>query len=99
LSDEERALRDRVRSWVEARLMPRISEWYFAGVFPEGLATELGALGCLGPTTPARYGGPEHSATMYGLIMQELERCDSGIRSFASVQSSLVMYPIRAFGS
>lgn len=99
LSDEERALRDRVRGWVEARLMPRISEWYFAGVFPEGLATELGALGCLGPTTPARYGGPEHSATMYGLIMQELERCDSGIRSFASVQSSLVMYPIRAFGS
>ena len=99
LTDEERALRDRVRAWVDAALMPNISQWYFDGVFPHHLVGEMAGLGLLGPTIPTEYGGPGLSGVAYGLIMQELERCDSGIRSFASVQSSLVMYPIWAFGS
>lgn len=99
LTDEERALRDRVRAWVDATLMPNISQWYFDAVFPHHLVGEMADLGLLGPTIPAEYGGPGRSGVMYGLIMQELERCDSGIRSFASVQSSLVMYPVWAFGS
>ncbi len=99
LTAEERALRDRVRAWVDTALMPNISQWYFDGVFPHHLVGEMAALGLLGPTIPTTYGGPGLSGVAYGLIMQELERCDSGIRSFASVQSSLVMYPIWAFGS
>jgi len=99
LTDEERALRDRVRAWVDRTLMPNISQWYFDGVFPHHLVGEMADLGLLGPTIPTEYGGPGRSGVMYGLIMQELERCDSGIRSFASVQSSLVMYPVWAFGS
>ncbi|MBL0179402.1 MAG: acyl-CoA dehydrogenase family protein [Gemmatimonadetes bacterium] len=99
LTAEERALRDRVRAWVDTALMPNISQWYFDGVFPHHLVGEMAGLGLLGPTIPAEYGGPGLSGVAYGLIMQELERCDSGIRSFASVQSSLVMYPIWAFGS
>ncbi|HQW66654.1 MAG TPA: acyl-CoA dehydrogenase family protein [Gemmatimonadales bacterium] len=99
LTDEERALRDRVRAWVDATLMPNISQWYFDGIFPHHLVGAMAELGLLGPTIPTEYGGPGRSGVMYGLIMQELERCDSGIRSFASVQSSLVMYPVWAFGS
>ena len=99
LTDAERALRDRVRSWVDAKLMPNISQWYFDGVFPHELVPEMAELGLLGPTVPTEYGGPGRSGVDYGLIMQELERCDSGIRSFASVQSSLVMYPVLTFGS
>jgi glutaryl-CoA dehydrogenase len=99
LTDEERALRDRVRAWVDRALMPNISQWYFDGVFPHQLVGEMAELGLLGPTIPTEYGGPGRSGVAYGLIMQELERCDSGIRSFASVQSSLVMYPVWAFGS
>ncbi len=99
LTDVVRALRDRVRAWVDAALMPNISQWYFDGVFPHHLVGEMAGLGLLGPTIPTEYGGPGLSGVAYGLIMQELERCDSGIRSFASVQSSLVMYPIWAFGS
>ena len=90
LTAEERALRDRVRAWVDTALMPNISQWYFDGVFPHHLVGEMAGLGLLGPTIPAEYGGPGLSGVAYGLIMQELERCDSGIRSFASVQSSLV---------
>jgi glutaryl-CoA dehydrogenase len=99
LTDAERALRAEVRAWVERRLMPRISALYFAGEFPADIVAEMGAMGMLGPTTPTEYGGPGRSGVEYGLIMQELERCDSGIRSFASVQSSLVMFPIHAYGS
>lgn len=99
LSDAEKALRAEIRAWVDARLMPRISEWYFAGEFPAEIVPEMGKRGMLGPTTPVEYGGPGRTAVEYGIIMQELERCDSGIRSFASVQSSLVMYPIREYGS
>lgn len=99
LTDAEKALRGRIRAWVDARLMPIISDCYFAGRFPGELVPEMAALGMLGPTIPAEYGGAGLSGTAYGIIMQELERCDSGVRSFASVQSSLVMYPIWAFGS
>ncbi len=99
LSAEEIALRTSVREWVDARLMPIITECHFAGRFPGELVPEMAALGLLGPTVPKQYGGPGRSSTDYGIIMQELERCDSGVRSFASVQSSLVMYPIFAFGS
>lgn len=98
-TDAEKALRSEIRAWVEARLMPRISELYFAGEFPAEIVPEMGRLGLLGPTTPVEYGGPGRTNVEYGIIMQELERCDSGIRSFASVQSSLVMYPIREYGS
>jgi glutaryl-CoA dehydrogenase len=99
LTDAEKALRGEVRAWVDRRLMPRISDLYFAGEFPGEIVAEMGSMGMLGPTTPVEYGGPGRSSVEYGLIMQELERCDSGIRSFASVQSSLVMYPIREYGS
>lgn len=99
LNADELALRQRVRDWVDARLMPIITECYFEGVFPGELVPEMAALGLLGPTIPTEYGGPGRSGVAYGIIMQELERCDSGIRSFASVQSSLVMYPIWEFGS
>ncbi|MEP6591753.1 MAG: acyl-CoA dehydrogenase family protein [Gemmatimonadota bacterium] len=99
LTPEEKALRARVRAWVDARLMPIITECHFAGRFPGELVPEMAELGLLGPTIPAVYGGPGRSGVAYGIIMQELERCDSGVRSFASVQSSLVMYPIWAFGS
>jgi len=99
LTAGELALRAEVRAWVDARLMPIITECHFAGRFPGELVPEMAALGLLGPTIPAEYGGPGRTSTDYGIIMQELERCDSGVRSFASVQSSLVMYPIFAFGS
>jgi glutaryl-CoA dehydrogenase len=99
LTQAEKALRTEIREWVERRLMPRISDLYFAGTVPAEIVAEMGALGMLGPTTPTEYGGPGRSSVEYGLIMQELERCDSGIRSFASVQSSLVMFPIREYGS
>jgi glutaryl-CoA dehydrogenase len=99
LTPDEIALRERVRAWVDERLMPIISQHYLDGTFPHHLVPEMAALGCLGPTVPEAYGGAGRTGTEYGLIMQELERCDSGIRSFCSVQSSLVMYPILAFGS
>ncbi len=99
LSDAEKALRAEVRGWVDERLMPRINDLYFAGEFPGEIATEMGRMGLLGPTTPKEYGGPGRSSVDYGLIMCELLRCASGIRSFASVQSSLVMFPIREYGS
>jgi glutaryl-CoA dehydrogenase len=99
LSEEERAVRDTVRSWVEDRLMPIIGECYVAGRFPKELIPGLADLGVLGANLPEEYGCAGLNNVAYGLIMQELERGDSGIRSFASVQGALVMYPIFAFGS
>jgi glutaryl-CoA dehydrogenase len=99
LSEEERAVRDTVRSWVEDRLMPIIGECYVAGRFPKELIPSLADLGVLGANLPEEYGCAGLNNVAYGLIMQELERGDSGIRSFASVQGALVMYPIFAFGS
>jgi len=99
LSEEERAVRDTVRSWVDDHLMPVIGEAYIEGRFPKQLIPGMAELGMLGANLPEEYGCAGLSSVAYGLIMQELERGDSGIRSFASVQGALVMYPIFAFGS
>ena len=95
---EERMIRDTVRELVQSRVMPTIGKHWSAGTFPHELVPVFGELGLLGPSLTG-YGCAGVSATAYGLICQELERGDSGIRSFCSVQSSLVMYPIWAFGS
>ncbi|MEO8031749.1 MAG: acyl-CoA dehydrogenase family protein [Gemmatimonadota bacterium] len=99
LSEEERAVRDTVRSWVEDNLMPVIGQAYIDGKFPKQLIPGMAELGILGANLPEKYGCAGLNNVAYGLIMQELERGDSGIRSFASVQGALVMYPIYAFGS
>ena len=99
LAEEERAVRDTVRLWVDEHLMPIIGECYVAGRFPRELIPGMAELGLLGANLPEEYGCAGLNNVAYGLIMQELERGDSGIRSFASVQSGLVMYPIYAFGS
>ena len=98
-SEEERMVRDTVRDWVEDRLMPVIGEAYHKRRFPTELIPELGELGVLGANLPEQYGCAELNNVAYGIIMQELERGDSGVRSFTSVQGALVMYPIHAFGS
>ena len=98
LSDEERMVRDAVRDWVDAEFLPVVTEHHRAGTFPMALVPQLGALGLFGATLKG-YGCAGLSNVAYGLIMQELERGDSGLRSFASVQSGLVMYPIYRFGS
>jgi glutaryl-CoA dehydrogenase len=98
-SEEELMVRDTVRSWVSERFMPVVMEHWEAGTFPTELAPELGELGVFGPTIPEEYGGAGMNSVTYGLICQELERGDSGLRSFVSVQGSLVMYPILAYGS
>ncbi len=95
---EERMVRDTVRELVSSKVMPSIGKHWSAGSFPHELISELGRLGMLGPSLTG-YGCAGISASAYGLICQELERGDSGIRSFCSVQSSLVMYPIWAYGS
>ncbi|MDQ6611704.1 MAG: acyl-CoA dehydrogenase family protein [Gemmatimonadota bacterium] len=99
LTEEERSIRDTIRKFVDERVLPIIGECYVAGRFPTELIGELADLGVLGATLPEEYGCAGLSSVAYGLIMQELERGDSGIRSFASVQGALVMYPIFAFGS
>jgi len=98
LSPEERATQASVHAFVDARVMPGIADHWERGTFPAELAGELGDLGVLGCNLHG-YGCAGMSETGYGLAMQELERGDSGVRSFASVQGSLVMYPIHAFGS
>ena len=95
---EERMVRDTVRELVSSRVMPSIGKHWAAGTFPHELVPVFGELGLLGPSLTG-YGCAGISPTAYGLICQELERGDSGIRSFVSVQSSLVMYPIWAYGS
>jgi len=99
LNEEEILIRDTTRKFVDKEVMPVIAEHWEAGTFPKDMIPKLGELGVLGPFVPAKYGGAEASYTTYGLICQELERGDSGVRSFASVQGSLVMYPIWKFGS
>jgi glutaryl-CoA dehydrogenase len=99
LSEEERAVRDTVRTWVEEHLIPVIADCYIEGRFPKQLIPGLAELGMFGANLPEEYGCAGLNNVAYGLIMQELERGDSGIRSFASVQGALVMYPIYAFGS
>lgn len=99
LSEEERAVRDTVRAWVDDNLLPVIGECYLEGRFPRELVPAMAELGLFGANLPERYGCAGLNSVAYGLIMQELERGDSGVRSFASVQGALVMYPIHAFGS
>ena len=99
LSEEERAVRDTVRSWVDDELLPVIGDAYIAGKFPKQLVPGMAELGLFGANLPEQYGCAGLNNVAYGLIMQELERGDSGVRSFASVQGALVMYPIYAFGS
>ncbi|MED5199925.1 MAG: acyl-CoA dehydrogenase family protein [Gemmatimonadota bacterium] len=99
LSEEECMIRDTVREWVEERVMPIIGKAYIDRQFPKELIPELGEMGMLGPTLPEEYGCAGLNNVAYGLISQELERGDSGIRSFASVQGALVMYPLFTFGS
>ena len=98
-SEEERMVRDTVRGWVGERFMPLVMEHWEAGTFPMELVPELAELGVFGPTLPEKYGCAGLNSVAYGLICQELERGDSGLRSFVSVQGSLVMYPIWAYGS
>jgi glutaryl-CoA dehydrogenase len=97
-SEEERLARDTVRGFVSSEILPTIGKHFTAGTFPKELIGRFGQLGLLGASLEG-YGCPGSSATTYGLICQELERGDSGIRSFCSVQSSLVMFPIWKFGS
>jgi len=98
LTDEERAIRDSVRSWVDDNVIPIIEQHAREGTFPQHLAREMGEMGFLGANLEG-YGCPGLNNIAYGLICQELERGDSGIRSFASVQGSLVMFPIHAYGT
>jgi glutaryl-CoA dehydrogenase len=98
LSQEARLVRDTTRAFVEREFMPLVREHYRAGTFPRELVPRMGELGMFGANLSG-YGLPEIDNISYGLLMQELERGDSGLRSFASVQGALVMYPIHAFGS
>jgi glutaryl-CoA dehydrogenase len=99
LTEDERMVRDTARAYAQERLFPRILTAYREERFDRGMAAEMGALGLLGPTLPEQYGGAGLGAVAYGLIAREFERVDSGYRSFMSVQSSLTMYPIFAFGT
>jgi glutaryl-CoA dehydrogenase len=99
LTEEERMVRDTARDFAQARLQPGVTEAYMTESFDRELMEEMGALGLLGPTIPVEYGGAGLGYVAYGLVAREVERVDSGYRSAMSVQSSLVMYPIHAYGS
>jgi glutaryl-CoA dehydrogenase len=99
LSEEERMVQDTVARFTDEKVLPIIGECFDKGQFPKQLIPEIAAMGLLGSSLPAEYGCAGMNAVSYGLICQELERGDSGIRSFVSVQSSLCMYPIFAYGS
>ena len=98
-TDEHKIVRDAIRDWVNRRVRPEIEANYEKAHFPMHLVKEMGEMGAFGPFIPQEYGGAGMDYIAYGLIMQELEAGDSGIRSMASVQTSLVMYPIHDFGS
>ncbi len=99
LSEEEQMVQDTVARFTDTRVLPIIGDCFDKGVFPTELIPEMAELGLLGSSLPTEYGCAGMNAVSYGLICQELERGDSGLRSFASVQSSLCMYPIYAYGS
>ncbi len=99
LSEEHKLIRDSARSWVKKEVSPIIEDYAQKALFPNHLIPGLAEIGAFGPTIPINYGGAGLDYISYGLIMQEIERGDSGIRSTASVQGSLVMYPIYAYGS
>lgn len=98
-TEEQKLIRETVRNYVKKEISPVIEVYAQKAEFPEFIVPQLGALGCFGPTIPEVYGGGGLDHISYGLMMQELERGDSGVRSTASVQGSLVMYPIFAYGS
>jgi glutaryl-CoA dehydrogenase len=99
LTDEERMVREQARQFVNAEILPIIEKHAQEQTFPRHLVGKMGELGFYGPTLPQQYGCAGLSSVAYGLLMYELERGDSGVRSFASVQGSLVMFPIHAYGS
>ena len=99
LSDEHKLIRDSVRAYVKKEISPIIEEYAQKAQFPHQIIQGLGDLGCFGPFIPQKYGGAGLDYISYGIMMQELERGDSGVRSTASVQGSLVMYPIYKYGS
>lgn len=99
LTDEQKLIRQTVRDYVKKEISPIIEDYAQKAAFPEQIVKQLGDLGCFGPTIPQEYGGGGLDYISYGLMMQELERGDSGVRSTASVQGSLVMFPIYAYGS
>ena len=99
LTEEHKLIRDSVRQWVKKEISPIIEDYAQRAQFPMHILKGLGEIGAFGPTIPVEYGGGGLDYISYGIIMQELERGDSGIRSTASVQGSLVMYPIYEFGS
>ena len=99
LSDEHKMVRDATRDWVKRSVSPIIEDYAQRAAFPEHLVKEMGEVGLFGPYIPEEYGCPGLDHISYGLMMQEVERGDSGIRSTCSVQSSLVMFPIYAYGS
>jgi len=99
LTEEHKLIRDSVRSYVKKEISPIIEGYAQRAEFPEQIVKQMGELGCFGPTIPEEYGGGGLDYISDGLMMQELERGDSGVRSTASVQGSLVMFPIHAYGS
>ena len=99
LTEEHKLIRDAAREWIKKEVSPIIEEACQKAVFPKNILPGLAKIGAFGPYIPVEYGGAGLDNISYGLIMQELERCDSGVRSTASVQSSLVMYPIYKFGN
>lgn len=99
LTDEHKLIRQSVRDYVKKEISPIVEEYAQRSEFPKQVVKQLGDLGCFGPTVPTEYGGGGLDYISYGLMMQELERGDSGIRSTASVQGSLVMFPIFGYGS
>ena len=99
LNDEHRMVRDAAREWVKREVSPIIEEYAQKAEFPKQIIKGLAEIGAFGPYIPAEYGGAGLDQISYGLIMQEIERGDSGVRSTASVQSSLVMYPIWQYGN
>jgi len=99
LADEQKMARDAVRAWVKQEVSPIIEDCFERAIYPRHLVQGLAELGAFGPSLPQKYGCAGADETTYGLMMQELERCDSGLRSAASVQGSLVMFPIYKFGT
>jgi glutaryl-CoA dehydrogenase len=99
LTEEHKHVREAVRNYVKKEISPIIEDYAQRAEFPRQIVKQLGDLGCFGPTVPVEYGGGGLDYISYGLMMQELERGDSGVRSTASVQGSLVMFPINAYGS
>ena len=98
-SDEHKLIRDTIRQWVKQEVSPIIEDCCQQNYFPQHIVKSMGEVGLFGPQLPAEYGCGGLDYIAYGLMMQELERGDSGMRSTASVQGSLVMYPIYKFGS